>query len=84
MSLEYILHQIDNGQDFDQLDGFELILKLIDNFQNYNLAAGAARVISAAVQGNSKGLLKFITKNCDIKIWKLIKKIYTQFFCLFF
>ena len=31
MELEFLLHQVDNGYDFEQLNGFELVLNLIDS-----------------------------------------------------
>ena len=55
IELEYLLHQIDNGHDFDQLDGFEIIFKIIENSKTTNHVIGAARVITAAVQANPKG-----------------------------
>ena len=55
VELEYLLHQIDNGNDFDQIDGFEIIFKIIENSITQNHVIGAARVITAAVQANPKG-----------------------------
>ena len=56
IELEYLVHQIDNGYDFEQLNGFEIVLGIIDSGLDNNLVKKSARVISAATQANSKGL----------------------------
>jgi len=54
IELEYLVHQIDNGYDFEQLNGFEIILGIIDGGLDNNLVKKSARVISAATQANAK------------------------------
>ena len=56
IELEYLVHQIDNGYDFEQFNGFEIVLGIIDSGLDNNLVKKSARVISAATQANSKGL----------------------------
>ena len=53
--MEYLVHQIDNGYDFEQLNGFEIVLGIIDGGLDNNLVKKSARVISAATQANAKG-----------------------------
>ena len=55
IELEYLVHQIDNGYDFEQLNGFEIILGIIDGGLDNNLVKKSERVISAATQANAKG-----------------------------
>ena len=55
IELEYLVHQIDNGYDFEQLNGFEIVLGIIDGGLDNNLVKKSARVISAATQANAKG-----------------------------
>ena len=59
IELEYLVHQIDNGYDFEQLNGFEIVLGIIDGGLDNNLVKKSARVISAATQANAKGKIYF-------------------------
>lgn len=54
IELEYLVHQIDNGFDFEQLNGFEIVLGLIDSGLDNKIVQKSARVISAATQANSR------------------------------
>lgn len=49
--LEYYVHQIDNGRDFDILGGLTVVVRLLNYTEDYRVQSAAALVLGAATQG---------------------------------